>query len=170
MKSGMNEDGWRVGKPTENVVVRYIRTAEGHGGAVLGSDMSGDIRNVYFSRCIYDGTDVGIRLKSTRGRGGVVEKVWFENIEMKNITREAIQISTTYRAWMGTTEGKAPLFRDISFQNINVEGARQSINIEGLPETPIQDICFKNVSIKAGETMNVTHLQKLELENVKVQK
>lgn len=170
MKSGMNEDGWRVGKPTENVVIRYIRTGRGHGGAVFGSDMSGDIRNVYVHSCIYDGTELGIRLKSTRGRGGVVEKLWFENIEMKNIRQEAIQISTAYRAWMGTTEGKAPLFRNVSFRDITVDGARESINIEGLPESPVQDIRMENVSIKAKEAINVTHLKGLELKDVTVLK
>ncbi len=168
MKSGMNEDGWRVGKPTENVVIRYIRTAHGHGGAVFGSDMSGDIRNVYVHSCIYDGTALGIRLKSTRGRGGVVEKLWFEDILMRNIAAEAIQISTAYSAWMGTTEGKAPLFRDISFRNISVEGARQSINIEGLPEAPVQDIRMENLSIAAEEGMNAAHLQGFQMENVTV--
>jgi len=130
--------------------------------------MSGDIRNVYVHSCIYDGTALGIRLKSTRGRGGVVEKLWFEDILMRNIAAEAIQISTAYSAWMGTTEGKAPLFRDISFRNISVEGARQSINIEGLPEAPVQDIRMENLSIAAEEGMDAAHLQGFQMENVTV--
>jgi polygalacturonase len=170
MKSGMNEDGWRVGRPTENVVVRYIRTAHGHGGAVFGSDTSGDIRNVHVHSCIYEGTDVGIRLKSTRGRGGIVEKLWFEDIVMRNLPREAIQISTAYRAWMGTTEGKAPTFRDIAFRNIRVENAQQSVNIEGLPDAPIKGVRMENISIDAAQGMNLAHLQGLELVNVSVRK
>ena len=74
MKSGMNEDGWRVGKPTENVVIRYNETHQGHGGVVFGSDMSGDIRNIYAHDNTFAGTLIGIRLKSTRGRGGIVGK------------------------------------------------------------------------------------------------
>mgnify|MGYP000897584446 CR=1 FL=1 len=170
MKSGMNEDGWRVGKPTENVVIRYNRTAHGHGGAVFGSDTSGDIRNVHVYRNIYDGTDLGIRLKSTRGRGGIVEKLWFEDIEMRNITGEAVQISTAYRAWMGTTEGKAPVFRDLSFRNIHVEGAKQAVRVEGLPEAPIQGLHLENVTVKAEQGMSVEHLQGLVLEDFTVLK
>ena len=166
MKSGMNEDGWRVGKSTENVVVRYNRTARGHGGTVFGSDTSGDIRNVYVHSCVYDGTDVGIRLKSTRGRGGVVEKLWFENIDMKDIRREAIQMTTAYRAWMGTTEGKAPTFRDLTFRHLNVVNAGQAVNIEGLPEALIQGLKFEDISIEAREGFRAEYIERLELENV----
>jgi polygalacturonase len=166
MKSGMNEDGWRVGNPTENVVIRYNRTASGHGGAVFGSDTSGDIRNVYVHSCIYDGTQMGIRIKSTRGRGGIVERLWFENIDMKEIQGDAIQMTTAYRAWMATTEGKAPLFRDITFRNIQVHGARQAANIEGLPEAPIEQLRFENVSIDATEGFQAKLVNGLVMQNV----
>lgn len=168
MKSGMNEDGWRVGRPTENVVIRYNRTARGHGGAVFGSDMSGDIRNVYVHSCIYQGTDLGIRLKSTRGRGGTVEKLWFENIDMADITGEAIQMTTAYRAWMGTTEGKAPVFRDLSFRNIHVDGARWAARLEGLSEAPLESMCMRNMTFVAQEGFMARLVNGLELEDVTV--
>lgn len=170
MKSGMNEDGWRVGKPTENVVVRHNRIAGGHSGVAFGSDMSGDIRNVYVHSSIYDGTHVGIRLKSTRGRGGVVEKLWFENIDMRNISQEAIQMTTAYRAWMGTTEGKAPVFRDMVFRDIQVMGARQAVMIEGLPEAPIRNLRLENVFVTAREGMTAEHLEGLILERFSIRK
>ena len=166
MKSGMNEDGWRVGKPTENVVVRYNRTASGHGGTVFGSDTSGGIRNVYVHSCMFDGTDVGIRLKSTRGRGGVVERLWFENIDMADIRREAIQITTAYRAWMGTTKGRAPTFRDMTFRDINVTGADQAMRVEGLPEAPIRGLRLENVRIEADRGVDAVWLEDLKLDEV----
>ena len=167
MKSGMNEDGWRVGKPTENVVIRYNLTAKGHGGAVFGSDTSGDIRNVYVHGCIFNGTDVGVRLKSTRGRGGVVERLWFEDIDMADVKREAFQMTTAYRAWMGTTEGKAPVFRDIRFRDIRVEGARWAARLEGLPEEPIRDVHFENVAVTAEEGFQAKRLDGLTLQQVR---
>ncbi|MBI2431794.1 MAG: glycoside hydrolase family 28 protein, partial [Candidatus Hydrogenedentes bacterium] len=166
MKSGMNEDGWRVGRPTENVVIRYNRTGKGHGGAVFGSDTSGDIRNVYVHSCVFEGTSLGIRLKSTRGRGVIVEKLWFENIEMKNITGDAIQLFTSYRAWMGTQEGKVPIFRDLSFKDIHGAGAKRSLLIEGLPEAPIENLRFENISIEAQQGVSAQHVRELELNNV----
>ncbi len=169
MKSGMNEDGWRVGRPTENVVVRYIHTAKGHGGAVFGSDTSGDIRNVYYHSSIFRGTDVGIRLKSTRGRGGVVEKIWFENIDMEGIPREAIQITTAYRAWMGTTEGKAPIFRDISFRNITARDTKWAARMEGLPEAPLLRLSFENINMETEEGVSVKWVEEIDLNDFTVQ-
>jgi len=168
MKSGMNEDGWRVGKPTENVVIRYNLTAKGHGGAVFGSDTSGGIRNVYVHACIFRGTDVGVRLKSTRGRGGVVERLWFEDMDMAGIRREAIQMTTAYRAWMATTEGKAPTFRNLTFRNIDVAGARYAARLEGLPEAPLEGLRLHDVAMTAQEGFQAKRVDGLELNNVAI--
>ncbi len=168
MKSGMNEDGWRVGRPTENVVVRYNHTARGHGGAVFGSDTSGDIRNVYVHSCVFEGTLIGIRLKSTRGRGGVVERLWFENIDMSDIQSDAIQMTTAYRAYLGTTDGKAPVFRGIAFRHIHVGSAKRAASIEGLPEAPIEDLRFENVSIDATEGFRAKLVNGIVMDDVRV--
>jgi polygalacturonase len=168
MKSGMNEDGWRVGKPTENVVVRFNLTARGHGGTVFGSDTSGGIRNVYVHSCIYNGTDVGIRLKSTRGRGGVVEKLFFENIDMADIAREAIQITTAYRAWMGTTAGKAPVFRNLDFRDIQVKGAQYAARIEGLPEAPLENIHLRDIAMETEKGFEAARARNLTFEKVHI--
>ncbi len=168
MKSGMNEDGWRVGKPTENVVVRYNLTEKGHGGVVFGSDTSGGIRNVLFHSCIFRGTDVGIRLKSTRGRGGVVERVWGRNIDMVRVRREAIQLTTAYRAWMGTTTGKAPTFRNMDFRNLSVSGAGQAVRLQGLPEAPIQYLRLTDITMTAREGLLAKWTKDVQLENVSI--
>ena len=86
LKSGINEDGRRVGKPTENVVVRNVTALSSHGGMVIGSDTSGGVRNVLAYDCVYDGSDVGIRLKSNASRGGVVENLYYRNITMRKVT------------------------------------------------------------------------------------
>ena len=105
MKSGINEDGWRVGKTAENVVIRKNYTNQGHGGVVFGSDTSGGIHNIYAHDNQFHNTDIGIRLKSTRGRGGVVKDLWFENIMMSNIKTQAIRIETNYTAWFSSNGG-----------------------------------------------------------------
>ncbi|MCP4638803.1 MAG: glycoside hydrolase family 28 protein [bacterium] len=169
MKSGMNEDGWRVGRPTENVVVRNNRTARGHGGIVFGSDTSGGIRNIYTHSCLFEGTDIGIRLKSTRGRGGVVEHVWCERIDMTGVRREAFQMTTAYRAWMGTTEGKAPIFRHLTLRDITVTGAAHAARLEGLPEAPIEDVRLRNVRFETREGFSADRLAGLSLGGVVVE-
>ncbi len=168
MKSGMNEDGWRVGKPTENVVCRYNVTGIGHGGAVFGSDMSGDIRNVYVHSSIMDGTNLGIRLKSTRGRGGIVENIWCENIDMKNMPGEAFHITTNYNAYLPTTEGKPPVFRNLHFANISAAGVKSAGLLEGLPEAPLENLHFKNISISAGSGFQAKLANNLTFEGVQV--
>ncbi|MBN1342588.1 MAG: glycoside hydrolase family 28 protein [Phycisphaerae bacterium] len=168
MKSGMNEDGWRVGRPTENVVVRYNLTEKGHGGVVFGSDTSGGIRNVFFHSCIFRGTDVGVRLKSTRGRGGVVERLWGRDIDMARIRREAVQITTAYRAYMGTTQGKPPLFRNMTFTNLRVDGAAQALKLEGLPEAPIQNLRLADVTMTTTKGLQAEYADGIRLDNVAI--
>jgi len=168
MKSGMNEDGWRVGKATENVVVRYNLTEKGHGGVVFGSDTSGGIRNVFFHSCIFRGTDVGIRLKSTRGRGGVVERLWGRNIDMARVRREAIQMTTAYRAWMGTTKGKAPTFRNMTFRDLKVSGAGQAVKLQGLPEAPIQSLRLADITMTTREGFSAEWTKDVRLEKVTI--
>ena len=96
LKSGANADGLRVNKPTENVVVRRCTTHHGHGGVTIGSETSGGVRNVWAYDCVFDGTDRGIRIKTARGRGNVVEKIFMRDIRMTHITSEAIDIDMLY--------------------------------------------------------------------------
>jgi polygalacturonase len=168
LKSGLNEDGWRVGRPTENVVIRYCLTKRGHGGAVIGSDMSGDVRRVLVHDCVYDGTLYGIRLKSARGRGGVVEDVWVRGITMKNIVASAVLINTFYKAWAVTSDGKAPLFRRIHIQDVSCEGARAAVELTGLPEQPVENVTLQRLTISAKTGLSATDVNGLILSNVSI--
>ena len=97
----------------------------------------------------------------------VVEKLWFQNIKMKNITYDAIIINTNYGAWMANKNGKAyPTFRDISFKNINCDDAKTAIDIVGTSQKPIENITMENVSIKASTGMQFEWVQDLELIDV----
>jgi polygalacturonase len=152
LKSGMNEDGWRVNKPVENIVVRNIFTKIGHGGVVFGSDVSGGIRNVYVYDCYFDGTLIGIRMKSMRGRGGFVENVWVNNVGMRNITQQPFQLTMFYNASTLQPASTAPsTFRNFHFENIYCEGADSPFLIEGLPEKNIENITMKNISITSAK-------------------
>ena len=83
IKSGRDADGRKYGKACENITITNCVMLSGHGGVVIGSEMSGGVRRVTISNCVFDGTDSGIRLKSSRGRGGVVEELRVDNIVMK---------------------------------------------------------------------------------------
>jgi polygalacturonase len=168
LKSGINEDGWRVGRPAENVVIRYCRTAHGHGGVVIGSDTSGGVRNVLAHDCIFDGTLMGIRLKSARGRGGIVEHVWLRDIAMSNIERAAISVNAFYKAWAAGDAGKPPLFRDIHIQNVTCNRAGTAVELTGLPEQPIENVSLEQLSLAAKTGFLATDVRGLHLSHVKI--
>ena len=96
LKSGKNAEGRQRARPTEHLVVRDNVVYHGHGGFIVGSEMSGDVRNVYVTDLTFIGTDVGIRFKSTRGRGGVVENIHIANINMVDIPTEPIRFNLFY--------------------------------------------------------------------------
>ncbi|HLX71407.1 MAG TPA: glycoside hydrolase family 28 protein, partial [Verrucomicrobiae bacterium] len=90
IKSGKDAEGRRMGVPCEDVLVEDCTVYHAHGGFTIGSEMSGDVRNFRVNNCTFLGTDIGLRFKSTRGRGGVVEKIYISNIRMEDITSNAI--------------------------------------------------------------------------------
>lgn len=167
LKSGINEDGWRVGRPTENIVVRHIRSQNGiWGGVSIGSEMSGGIRNVLVHDCTFIGTNLSIHIKSNSTRGGFVEHIWFRNITMKDIHEQAILFQMDYPAWIIGKEAY-PIVRDIEISDITCDGALVAANVTGLLEQPIERLILKNVFIRAEKGMTFNWVNDLTLRNVK---
>jgi polygalacturonase len=108
VKSGRDEEGRKRGKPTENMVVRNNVVYRAHGGFVIGSEMSGGAKNIFVSNCSFIGTDIGLRFKTTRGRGGVVEKIYIKDIAMRDILGSAILFDMYYggKSALEDPEGK----------------------------------------------------------------
>ncbi len=168
IKSGINEDGWRVGRKSENIVVENCHVKKGHGGIVFGSDTSGGVRNVYVRNCLYDGTLMGIRMKSRRGRGGGVENVWIENIKMKNIGSHAIILNMFYAPSLKFRSDTPPTFRDIHIKDVICEGAGSAVTFRGLPERPIENITLENVTMTANSGLNCSDAKNIKLTNVNI--
>ncbi|MGE9310933.1 glycoside hydrolase family 28 protein [Niabella sp. CJ426] len=156
IKSGKDEEGRKRGMPTQNGIIRNNLVYKGHGGVVVGSEMSGGTKNIFIENCLFIGTDKGLRFKSARGRGGVVEKVYARNIQMRNIDQEAIFFDMHYAVTFATdgvrkidtTFGEGtPVFRDMEFENIVCDGAKKGIFVRGLPEAAIQNIRIKNTKL-----------------------
>lgn len=175
IKSGKNEDGRKLGKPCRNVWIHDCHVYHGHGGFVIGSEMSGGVRDVWVSDCTFDGTDVGLRFKSTRGRGGVVENIHVNNIRMNNIEKEAIVFQLYYET--GASEQslppqpvteETPQFRDIHIKNTICVGAETGLEIRGLPEMPVQNITFENVQLSGKRGIRCTDASGIRFRNVTV--
>ncbi|WP_265594166.1 glycoside hydrolase family 28 protein [Haloferula sp. BvORR071] len=167
LKSGYNEDGWRVGRPTENVIMRHCSSKHGHGGLVIGSEMSGDVRNVFMHDCEFDGTDRAIRIKSRRGRGGVVEKVYVRDIKLRKMQEEVVILNMDYSADKNAAANeKSPVFRDMCFERIAGDGAPVAIRITGEPDSLIENVRFEEVKLSARRGVIARFVKDLRFEGM----
>lgn len=153
LKSGKDEQGRKRNRPTENVVVDNCRVFKGHGGFVVGSEMSGGIRNISVSNCQFIGTDVGLRFKSARGRGGVVEHIYINNINMFNIVNEPISFNLYYFTKktddVVVADETTPQFKNIHINDVVAKNAEKAMSFVGLPEMNIEGIYLENVIISS---------------------
>ncbi|MFT3751529.1 MAG: glycoside hydrolase family 28 protein [Paludibacter sp.] len=148
LKSGRDLQARKLGWANENITITNCTMLAGHGGVVIGSEMSGGVKKVVISNCVFDGTDRGIRIKSTRGRGGVVEDIQVNNIVMKNIQGEAIILDLLYTKMpLEPVSERTPIFRNINISNVTGSDVLIPIKIRGLEESPISNITFTNISI-----------------------
>jgi polygalacturonase len=175
IKSGKDEEGRRVGKASQFMVIRNNVVYRGHGGFVIGSEMSGGAHDIFVSDCTFIGTDIGLRFKTTRGRGGVVENIFIRNINMQNIASDAISFDMYYFAkapGLGTkidippVDAGTPQFRKFYIDNIVCSGAERAMLIRGLPEMSIRDIQFRDVVISSRRGIDLIEAQGLNFSNV----
>jgi polygalacturonase len=170
LKSGLNEEGLLINIPTENVVIRNFKAIDvrtGSGGVVFGSETSGGIRNVYVHDAYFEGSDRGIRFKTERGRGNVIENIFIRDIRMKNLTYEAINVNTFYTG--PGAMGPSPLIRNIHIRNIEIDGVPTAIALIGLPEKWLENITLENIDIKNAERgARINRVKNLTLRNVDI--
>ncbi len=185
LKSGKDEDGRRRARKCENVVVDGCTVFKGHGGFVVGSEMSGGVRNVYVSNCKFLGTDVGLRFKSNRGRGGVVENIWIDHISMMDIPTEPITFNLYYGGKSAVevlesgekvpaevepkpVDETTPCFRNIHISNLTCSNARRAFFFNGIPEMPIKDITLENVYITSQLGGEFVYSEDISLKNIQI--
>lgn len=185
IKSGKDEDGRRRGRPTENLIVYNCTVFKGHGGFVVGSEMSGGVKNVYVANCQFLGTDVGLRFKSQRGRGGTVENIHITNISMFDIATEPILFNLYYggkSAVESLDDGDSidkeevfpavdettPVFKDIYISQVTCRNARRAIYFHGLPEQNIENIRVEDVVIHSKIGAELLEASNITFKNVEI--
>ena len=190
MKSGRNGDGLRVNRPTENVVLRYNLALRGAGGIVCGTELSAGVKNVYMHDCVFDGTDQAFRFKTLRQRGGGIENIVVERVrarvkdyafycdmlgsikwggELAKRFPDSSQF--TVQGSQFTVQGSqftVPDFRTISVSDVVVEDCKQLVKCVGLPERPLRNVLFRNVTGRARQFMFLRDVQSFVLDNVDV--
>jgi polygalacturonase len=176
IKSGRDAEGRRRGRPCENINIVNCTVLHGHGGVTIGSEMSGGVRNVTVTNCDFRTTDVGLRFKTTRGRGGIVENIRISNVTMSGIKNEAITLDMYYsvgtkvdrsRTPHAVTE-ETPRFRNIHMSNITCDGAGKAMVLRGLPEMPIEAVTLEHASITADEGILCMYARDIHLRDVRV--
>jgi polygalacturonase len=173
IKSGKDADGLRVNRPTQDVAITNCTVHHAHGALTIGSETSGGVRNVSASNFTALDTQNGVRIKSARGRGGVVENLTFDNWTMENVG-EAITV-TNYYMMEGETKTseqpvsiRTPIFRNIAISNMVVNGAKVLIDVEGLPEMPISNLHISNIMGTGKTGLIGNYSDGLELHNVQL--
>jgi len=167
IKSGRDQDAWRVGKPSSGIVVRdcYMRTSIG-AGLAIGSEMSGGANRIRVNRLTIDSAAHAINFKANLDRGGVIENVRVRDVAVGE-TEELIQFTTAYKGHRG---GNAPpTYRDFVVENVSCRHAKQALHIVGVPAAPVQDVRLSNVHVTKADGPNaIEHVRNLKLENVTV--
>ena len=172
LKSGKDEAGRKMNTADEDINITNCVMYRGHGGVTIGSEMSGGVRNVTVSNCVFHGTDIGIRIKSQRGRGGVVEGLTVSNLVMQDVPHP-FTITSFYTGSdkpedvYPVNEG-TPRFRNFLLSNITARGAKDAGSITGLREMPVENIAFSNVQVQAERGFTCTNVAGVEFLDVAI--
>jgi hypothetical protein len=169
IKSGKDADGLRVNRITEDIAITNCTIHRGHGAVVLGSETSGGIRNVVASNIVSQGTDRGIRIKSTRGRGGLLENIRFDNWVIEDTPNPAIEVTNYYtRAPEEPVSVRTPVFRNFAISHVTINRCKTAVSIEGLPEMPVEGLRLTDVIATAQQGLRAFNTKGLELHNVRI--
>jgi DNA sulfur modification protein DndE len=185
IKSGKDEEGRRIGIPSEHVLVKDCTVHQAHGGFVIGSEMSGGVRDFLVMNCTFEGTQVGLRFKTAATRGGVVEGIRIRGIRMRNILNQAICFQSNYGTGGGSkaarssdpasgevsagTEEHLPIFRDFRIEDVTCDGAARAAVIDGFPQSPVQNIVLRHATIRSDEGAQLSNVRNVVFENVRIQ-
>ena len=169
LKSGRNEDGRRLHAPIENVVVRECEMRDGHGGVVIGSEISGGARNIFAERCRMDSPrlDRVLRFKTNSVRGGVIERVAMRQITVGQVAEAIVAADFYYEE--GDAGAFTPVLRDVDIQNITSRRSKYAFLLKGYERSPISGIRARDCTFDGVESPDVLEsVRDLSLINVRV--
>lgn len=169
IKSGRNNDGRRINVATENVIIRNCIFKDGHGGVTVGSEISGNVRNIFAENCQMDSPDLwtAIRVKNNASRGGKLENFYYRNITIGTVSRAAIEIDFNYEE--GAKGEHTPMVKNFVVENLKARDCNKAVDLQGLANAPLFDIVLKNCDFATVKNANIVkNVNGLKLENVKL--
>jgi polygalacturonase len=148
IKSGRNNEGRRVNVPSENIIIRNCTMADGHGGVVIGSEISGGCRNVFVEDCVMDSPELdrALRFKSNAVRGGVVENIFMRNVTVGQVAEAALHIDFLYEE--GTNGPHKPAIRNVVMENVTVQKTPRAVSAVGFPGAEISGVRIYHSTFK----------------------
>jgi len=167
IKSGRNADGRRLNVPSENIIVRRCTMRDGHGAVVMGSEISGSVRNVFAEDCIMDSPNLDriIRIKTNSIRGGVIENIFVRNLNVGRVRQAILHIDFDYEE--GDAGEFTPLVRNIHLDNITSQSSDRAIFINAYERSPVTGIYINNCTFNGVEKENlINFVEDLVLKNV----
>ncbi|MFT3844922.1 MAG: glycoside hydrolase family 28 protein [Lacibacter sp.] len=177
LKAGRSEDGVRINKPTENVVIRYCLAKEGHGGVTIGSETAAMIRNVYAHDCVFENTRIGIRFKTRRNRGGGGENLHYERIRMNVTSAAFLWDMLGEKKYVGELAVRlpardinhlTPAYRNIFARDIVVDKSGQFVVVTSIPESPLSNVVIENAIIHSGKLFSAIDVNGFAVKNAKI--
>lgn len=168
IKSGRDQDGWTVGRPTENVVVRNCTFAGRLYGLAIGSEISGGVRNVFAQDCQAVAGRAAIYTKANLDRGGFVENVRVRRFTVANMTEAAIRFETNYHGHRG--EHHPPAFRNFVIEDVTcAKSNAYAIYADGQPDSPVRDVILRRIRVdEAKVPLWIKHVENFRFEDVVV--
>jgi len=167
IKSGRNADGRRLNVASENIIVRRCTMRDGHGGVVMGSEISGSVRNVFVEDCNMDSPRLQriIRFKTNSIRGGIIENIFVRNISVGTVRRAVLYIDFDYEE--GDVGEFTPIVRNINLENITSQSSERAIFIQAYERSPVTGVHLINCTFNGVANENVlNHVEGLTVENV----
>ncbi|WP_343614742.1 glycoside hydrolase family 28 protein [Flavobacterium sp.] len=156
IKAGRDADGRRVAIPSKNIIVQNCKMIDGHGGVVIGSEISAGVNNVFVENCVMDSPnlDRAIRIKTNSKRGGIIEDVFVRNLEVGTVKECVLKLNMFYNVYGSQTGNFIPTIRNIHLENVNVKnGGKYSIWAEGYEQSPVENITLTNVKIEKVDSI-----------------
>jgi polygalacturonase len=169
IKSGRNRDGRRLGVPSQNIVIRRCVMKDGHGGVTIGSEVSGDVRNIFAEECRMDSPrlDRVLRIKTNSVRGGTVEHIYMRNTQAGQVSGPVVDIDFRYEE--GDGGPYKPLVRDIELRDVTCRKSQRVLSLSGYPGAPIEDVRLVNCTFDhVQESNTIENVKGLTLSGVRV--
>jgi len=171
IKSGRDNDGRRINIPSENIVLQNIAVTDAHGAIAIGSEMSGNVKNVLAQNFTVKNAQYGFRIKSNQQRGGTAENIWVKNLQINSLSEAVIEFDTYYERTNTFYRDFPPTFQNIHIEDVSCRNTKNSITLLGLKENPsaINHLDLKNIAIiKARSGMKISNAQNVNIENLKI--